>query len=306
MLLAAGCGESRAFSSSGGGGPVTSSGAGGIVVAPEEFLGEVECLPGREGALQSYVAQLVYPDALTDAGVAPLVIETPPVVCNRNARFSVPAGFSYGARILGYHLPAAELRESGREGIPPRWRTECGVWYRGDAGVEADNLTPSLAGGQSRLTGCAPLRPVPSGALLVDLAPALSAADLECGQAPGQVSRVVASAGGRSASAPCGGMPELAGLAPGPYEIAIVAYSHVGLDASVCPPDGGPGISLDAGAPEPPDASAGGDPVADASTSLLAVACGDAPEVARWRGSCATEAEEGVSVTVSCGSLTEL
>src|SRR3954470_6063811 len=74
---------------------------------PQEFEGDVACVPGAQGALQSYVvtfAQVSFGalPAGVDAGAPPLPVSSPPVPCNRNTLFTGVGGWFYAADIVGF------------------------------------------------------------------------------------------------------------------------------------------------------------------------------------------------------------
>lgn len=124
-----------------------------VAVSPEDFLGDVSCLP-EEGAMRGYVATLVNvedEESLDGPGTSPRT--SPLVACEQTVVFGkgnpinndlLEAGAHYAATVYGYETLDLEPLEGDPETlvdstgavVSPNWTFTCGrMPYRG---LEAD------------------------------------------------------------------------------------------------------------------------------------------------------------------------
>jgi hypothetical protein len=287
-------------------------------LAPESFRGNVPCLKGAEGALQSYVVrfeQVSYVPNQPDAGLQR--VTSGPVPCDQAAVLDAVAGYAYSADLYGFDTPQTDP-------APPlssaRWTANCG---RGgttpDAGLAG--LTYAVYGAIVQMGGCTTF----SGEggsdgtrLLVDQASALG--ELRCGSSQGQVSRLEGVLEGQRVSAACGqplafdvtGASRYLTIALTAFEaspgttsapsspsgtadmldasVADAAASDAAADAAAAR-----GTPLDAGGPA-------GTPLADAGATDAGVAAG----VPRWTTECLGKPQPGVTATATCEPLVAL
>jgi hypothetical protein len=162
----------------------------GIKIAPEQFLGKVECTD-RPGGMQSYVATLV---DVSDPDAPFVLPSSPPTTCAVPTDFQfLVVGNAYVGEIDGYAQPASELSPlngtaSGSRHmildtfpISPRWQGEC-AGGEGNAAVASPDFDVDMR-------YCAPLRDS-EGAVStgIEVDPTVVLGDLRCGDIGGTVS----------------------------------------------------------------------------------------------------------------------
>jgi hypothetical protein len=291
-----------------------------IRVAPGDFVGEVPCIRGAEGGLQTYVVSLRQVDAagqgmaVPDGGVSTDVV-SPPVECDRAVVFPALPYLYYAATISGFDRPVTPAEAAV---AAPRWVAVCG---QGGQGADGSSLAPTraLQGLTVPLRGCTSFsagNPGPGGSRLsVDVAGALGA--LRCGSGPGEVGFLEATLGSSRKSALCGQALVFDLSGPARYHDIELTGFEFGSDAGASPPpvqagapDGGPAL-LDAGLPDAAvdagtlDASApsgGADAgFADAGSPPVGL-----QGVARWQTQCLGRSVPGVVTTADCAPLQAL
>lgn len=256
-----------------------------IRVTPAAFIGNVPCVRGAAGALQSYVVQLQQVDSTDgegDAGFA--VVVSAPVPCDRAVAFPALAARPYAADILGFDDSSAD-----GGALVPRWTASCGRTTDGfpaDAGPDPLGPTYAVRGSTIPLRGCTTFDgssvSTPSR-LVVDVPSALG--DLRCGSAPGEVAFLEATLAGVRRTASCGSPLVFEIPAPGLFHSIALA----GFEAP-----------RDAGAVEVPDASdAGTEPLDAADAAVLDAAVTDAGLLAPSNDSGLAPADAGGDVPPS-------
>jgi hypothetical protein len=298
-----------------------------IRVSPAAFLGDVPCVPGTDGALQSYVVSLVQVTVGRDAGGEPETLRSPPIGCKNAVQFPVTLRRLYAADVEAFDTPP----ETTPPGASPRWTASCGRGTPGhDPASGVDPLAPTEAvfGQTVPLRGCTDL--LPTGALpraRVEVRIDDSLGDLRCGSGSGEVGYFEAALGTRTQAAACGAAAvfELEATEAGYHEIAVTAFEGrlVG-DAGADGGDGGsppatspPDASVDAAAPSPDAAAPGPDatapPAADAGDAGPAAALAMLPDAGpsdtttgsapRWVTRCGARAVPGATARAACDPL---
>jgi hypothetical protein len=297
-----------------------------IRVSPRDFVGQVPCVQGAEGALQSYTVTLrqVSSDGqqtpVPDGGVSTDLV-SPPVACDRAVFFPALAYRYYAATISGFDRLITEAEVGS---ATPRWVAECGAG--GDA-TGGSGLAPTRAqlGLTVPLQGCTSFsdgNPGPGGSRLnVDVAAALGT--LHCGSGPGEVAFFEARLGTLRKSVPCGQALVFNVSGPARYHSIELTGFELGPDAGVTPapvqpgaPDGGP-LPPDAGLPAAATDAGAGDagPIVPAAGLLVDpdAGSGDAGSsavglagTARWRTQCLGRSVPGVVTSADCAPLQPL
>jgi hypothetical protein len=291
-------------------------------VDPDAFEGDVACVPGAQGALQSYVVtfEQVSLGALSagvDAGALPPPVSSPPVPCNRATLYTAVGGQFYAADIVGFDR---EVSASDVGQVAPAWSASCG---RGTPDLAAESGPDPLGPTEAIFNYTVPMNGCTSfvrsgsagepGSLVVDQASALG--QLRCGSGPGQVSHFEGVLGGTRVSAACGAPLTFAveGAARF-YTISLTAFEGgpSGADAGAIDAllDGGTPSLVDAALPDAAtdaglDAGVGtapGGSVPDAGVGDAGASGG----VARWRTQCIGRAVPGVSAVATCDPLASI
>ena len=295
-----------------------------IRVTPAAFIGNVPCVRGAAGALQSYVVQLQQVDSIDgegDAGVA--VTVSPPVPCDRAVTFPAVAARPYAADILGFDGDGS-LADGGV--LAPRWTASCGRAtsdFLADAGPDPLGPTYALRGSTIPLRGCTTFDgssvSTPSR-LVVDVPSALGS--LRCGNAPGEVAFLEATLGSARRTASCGSPLVFEIAAPGGFHsvalagfeaprdagaVAVPDASDASTDASTLPPDTLDAAVLDAATLDAGPIAAstdGGLDLSDAGASVPPSSFPSGPP--QWTTRCIGRSLAGVTRSATCDPFVRL
>jgi hypothetical protein len=286
-----------------------------IRVLPEAFIGDVPCVRGAPGSLQSYVVRLQPLIETGDAGSdAPVELTTsPPVPCDRAVSFSVIPTRFYVADILGFDR---DIEASEVDSATPRWTATCG---RGDpsgsdAGAEQYAPTWARSGVIVPLRGCTHFGgPVTTPSqLVVDLASALG--ELRCGREPGEVAIVEGVLEGSRRAVSCGDPLIFPIAAPGGFHSIELTGFELPADAGG-PPDAGLANGIPDAAPPDSGVTDAAADAADSSTSSASILDASAAEAGdagggptvvvpsgppRWRTTCLGRSVTGVTRVATC------
>jgi hypothetical protein len=289
-------------------------------VEPDLFEGDVACLPGTPGALQSYVVsftQVSFGNIGVDAGPPPPTVSSPPVPCDRSVLFTAFGGRSYAADIVGFDR---DVSPDEAASVAPVWSASCGRGtpdLAADAGTDPLGPTVAIFNYTVPMLGCTSFvaagGAAESSRLVVDQASALG--QLKCGSGKGKVSRFEGTLGGNRVSAACGEPLEFVvqNAAPVFHTVSLTAFEDTtsGTDAGAAVLDAGtlapvgtvpsnPDAGVDAGTASGVDTRDAGSP--DAGT----IDAGASGGVARWRTQCIGRAVPGVSATATCDPLVSI
>lgn len=193
----------------------------GVVVDPAEFLGDLPCA-AIDGAPQSYVATVVELETVPERKLGP----SAPVSCGTPVAFhDIVGGKRYGAEISVFDVPANQA-----SGATPAWTTTCGLSGAGAADI--------VAGRQTRIRGCEPLRGAGVGTTSVVVDATSAAGALGCASSGGQIGDIKivpvdpASAMLPTVTIACGQPPVVYGSDIVPGQLYSFRLEAVGADAN--------------------------------------------------------------------------